>query len=328
MTHLLEVKRLSARYYTPGGVVRAVDSISYSLDQGETLGLVGESGCGKSASALCLLRLLPDPPGRIVGGEILFDGRDLLKLGDREMRKVRWSEISMVFQDPLASLNPVLTIGFQIQEVLRLHEGMTYRQSRARTGELLGLVGIPDPERRLDQYAHEFSGGMRQRAMIAMALACNPRLLIADEPTTALDVTLQAQIVDLVKELQQKLGMAVIWISHDLGVIARLARRVMVMYAGAIVEEADVRDLYGTPRHPYTRGLLRATPHAGTGRERLVSIAGQPPDLIEELPGCPFAPRCEYMVERCRQEVPALEPVGPAHLVSCWQKDELAGGAG
>ena len=328
MTHLLEVKRLSARYYTPGGVVRAVDSISYSLDQGETLGLVGESGCGKSASALCLLRLLPDPPGRIVGGEILFDGRDLLQLSDREMRKVRWSEIAMVFQDPLASLNPVLTIGFQIQEVLRLHEGMTYRQSRDRARELLGLVGIPDPERRLDQYSHEFSGGMRQRAMIAMALACNPRLLIADEPTTALDVTLQAQIVDLVKELQQKLGMAVIWISHDLGVIARLAQRVMVMYAGAIVEEADVRALYHTPGHPYTRGLLRATPHAGAGRERLASIPGQPPDLIEELPGCPFAPRCEHTVQRCRQEVPVLEPVGPAHRVSCWQKDGLAGGAG
>ena len=328
MTHLLEVKRLSARYYTPGGVVRAVDSISYSLDQGETLGLVGESGCGKSASALALLRLLPDPPGKIVGGEILFDGRDLLKLGDEEMRRVRWSEIAMVFQDPLASLNPVLTIGFQIQEVLRLHEGMTYKQSRSRAGELLGLVGIPDPERRLDQYPHEFSGGMRQRAMIAMALACNPRVLIADEPTTALDVTLQAQIVDLVKELQQKLGMAVIWISHDLGVIARLAQRVMVMYAGVIVEEADVRALYKTPRHPYTRGLLRATPHAGAGGERLVSIPGQPPDLIEELPGCPFAPRCEHTVDRCRQEVPALEPVGPAHRVSCWEKDQLAGGAG
>jgi len=319
VTHLLEVKRLSARYYTPGGVVRAVDSISYSLDQGETLGLVGESGCGKSASALCLLRLLPDPPGKIVGGEILFDGRDLLKLGDEEMRKVRWSEIAMVFQDPLASLNPVLTIGFQIQEVLRLHEGMTYRQSRDRARELLGLVGIPDPGRRLDQYPHEFSGGMRQRAMIAMALACDPKLLIADEPTTALDVTVQAQIVDLVRELQAEYRLAVVWITHDLGVVAEIADRVAVMYAGRILETGQASDLYRATRHPYTSGLLRSIPRLDRSvTTRLAEIPGAPVRVVSELAACPFDDRCPLAGEGCQDALPELEAVGPqGHRSAC-----------
>ena len=328
MTHLLEVKELSACFYTASGVVRAVNSISYSLNQGETLAIVGESGCGKSASALCLLRLIPDPPGRIVGGKIIFDGQDLLKLTNEEMRKVRWSEIAMVFQDPLASFNPILTIGFQIQEALLLHEKMTHRQARNRARELLALVGIPNPERRLEQYPHQFSGGMRQRAMIAMALSCNPRLLIADEPTTALDVTLQAQIVDLISDLQQQLGMAVIWISHDLGVIARLAQRVAVMYAGSIVEEADVETLFASACHPYTKGLLQSIPQVHARRSRLVSIPGQPPDLTEVNPGCPFASRCEYVVNRCQKEDPSLESIGPGHQAACWQKHETRGNAG
>ncbi|HOT90902.1 MAG TPA: ABC transporter ATP-binding protein [Anaerolineae bacterium] len=322
--HLLEVKHLSTRFYTEDGVVYAVNDISYTLDEGDTLGVVGESGCGKSVHALSIMRLIPTPPGKIVGGEIYFRGRDLLKLSDEGMRKVRGAEIAMIFQDPMTSLNPVKTVGFQIMEALMLHEGMDKARARARTIELLNLVGIPEAAQRVDDYPHQFSGGMRQRAMIAMGLSCNPSLLIADEPTTALDVTIQAQIVDLVKRLQEKLGMAVIWITHDLGVVARLARRVNVMYAGRIIESGPVKEIYGNPHHPYTVGLLGSLPSHGTrAAARLFSIPGEPPDLIGLLPGCAFAPRCHYQVPRCLQETPPLEEISPGHVVACWEKDKV-----
>ena len=270
--------------------------------------------------------LIPDPPGKIVGGEVHFHGQDLLKLSDEEMRHIRGAEMAMVFQEPMTSLNPVLTIGFQIMEALQLHQGMNAREARERTAELLAMVGIPQAADRLDDYPHQFSGGMRQRAMIAMALSCNPSLLIADEPTTALDVTIQAQIVDLVKRLQEKLGMAVVWITHDLGVIARLAERVIVMYAGYIVEEATVKDLYGYPRHPYTIGLLGSLPRldAAPGT-KLISVRGQPPDLVFLPPGCPFVARCDYATERCKHEMPSLEAVGIGHKVACWEKGKTEG---
>jgi oligopeptide transport system ATP-binding protein len=289
------------------------------LNEGETLGIVGESGCGKSVSVMSLMKLIPIPPGRIVGGEALFEGRDLMKIGDDEMRSVRGNKIAMIFQDPMTSLNPVLTIGKQVSEALELHLGMSKSEGRQRTIELLEMVGIPSAADRVDDYPHQFSGGMRQRAMIAMGLSCNPQILIADEPTTALDVTIQAQIVELVKKLRDEIGMAIIWITHDLGVVAGLADRVAVMYAGFIVEEASVKDLYGDPRHPYTLGLLHSLPRLDEERgRRLASIEGLPPDLIALPEGCPFYARCNYRVDKCQTENPPLEPVAPNHKAACW----------
>ncbi len=319
MSRLLEVKGLETRFFTQDGVVQAVNGISYGLDEGETLAIVGESGCGKSVGVMSLLRLIPQPPGKITNGEVWFDGKDLLKLSDDEIRQVRGNRIAMIFQDPMTSLNPVLTIGFQVAEALMLHMGMDRAAARQRTVELLEMVGIPEAGSRLDDYPHQFSGGMRQRVMIAMGLSCNPQLLIADEPTTALDVTIQAQITDLVKRLRDEIGMAIIWITHDLGVVAGLADRVMVMYAGFIVEESPVRDLYANPSHPYTIGLLGSLPRVDEVRnQRLASIEGLPPDLIELPKGCPFYARCKYHIDRCANENPRLEPVSPGHRIACW----------
>jgi oligopeptide transport system ATP-binding protein len=313
------VTGLRTQFFTQDGVVKAVNGISFHLDQGETLGIVGESGCGKSVSVMSLLRLIPQPPGRIVGGEVLFDGQDLLGMSDDEIRRVRGNKVAMIFQDPMTSLNPVLTIGRQIGEALELHLGMNREQARQRSAELLTMVGIPEAEMRLDDYPHQFSGGMRQRAMIAMGLACDPRLLIADEPTTALDVTIQAQIVELVKRLRDDIGMAIIWITHDLGVVAGLADRMMVMYAGFVVEEAHVKAIYGDPRHPYTLGLLGSLPRLDQVREdKLQSIDGLPPDLIALPEGCPFEARCGYALEKCKAERPELEAVAPRHRIACW----------
>ena len=318
MATLLEVNGLKTRFFTQDGVVNAVNGISYTLGEGETLGIVGESGCGKSVGVLSIMRLIPDPPGKIVGGEVLFQGRDLLKVSSDEIRQIRGNKIAMIFQDPMTSLNPVLTIGRQVSEALELHMAMDKKQARQRTVELLELVGIPEAEQRVDDYPHQFSGGMRQRVMIAMGLSCNPQILIADEPTTALDVTIQAQIVELVKRLRDEIGMAVIWITHDLGVIAGIAEKVIVMYAGFIVEAAPVKDVYGDPRHPYTIGLLGSLPRLDELRERLVSIEGLPPDLIALPQGCPFAARCSYVIDKCLEENPPLEPVGPNHYIACW----------
>ena len=319
MATVLEVKGLKTQFFTQDGVVKAVNGISYDLNEGETLGLVGESGCGKSVSVMSLMRLIPMPPGRIVGGEAIFEGRDLMKINDDEMRSVRGNKIAMIFQDPMTSLNPVLTIGQQVSEALQVHLGMSKSEGRQRTIELMEMVGIPSAADRVDDYPHQFSGGMRQRVMIAMGLSCNPQILIADEPTTALDVTIQAQIVDLVKKLRDEIGMAIIWITHDLGVVAGLADRMAVMYAGFIVEEAPVKELYGNPRHPYTLGLLGSLPRLDEERgRRLVSIDGLPPDLIALPQGCPFYARCNYRIEKCETENPPLEPVGPNHKVACW----------
>jgi len=323
MSRLLEVKGLETRFFTQDGVVHAVNSISYYLDEGETLAIVGESGCGKSVGVMSLLRLIPQPPGKITGGEVWFgageDRKDLIRMSDEEMRQVRGNRIAMIFQDPMTSLNPVLTIGYQIAEALILHMGMDKEAARQRTVELLELVGIPRAAERLDDYPHQFSGGMRQRVMIAMGLSCNPQLLIADEPTTALDVTIQAQITDLVKRLRDEIGMAIIWITHDLGVVAGLADRVIVMYAGFIVEESPVKELYADPRHPYTIGLLGSLPRLDESHgHRLTSIEGLPPDLIDLPPGCPFHARCFYRVDRCATENPRLEPIAPGHKVACW----------
>ena len=316
---LLEVTGLKTQFFTQDGVVKAVDGVSFHVNEGETLGIVGESGCGKSVSVLSVMRLIPQPPGKIVDGEVMFEGVDLLHVSDNEIRKGRGNQIAMIFQDPMTSLNPVLTIGRQIGEALELHMGMNKEESRKRSAQLLEMVGIPEAEDRLDDYPHQFSGGMRQRAMIAMALACNPQLLIADEPTTALDVTIQAQIVELVKRLRDEIGMAIIWITHDLGVVAGLADRMMVMYAGHAVEEAPVKEVYADPRHPYTIGLLGSLPRLDEIREdKLQSIEGLPPDLIDLPPGCPFEPRCVYAIEKCRMETPKLEPVAPRHRIACW----------
>ncbi len=319
MTTVLEVRGLKTQFFTQDGVVQAVNGISYDLNEGETLGIVGESGCGKSVSVMSLMRLIPMPPGKIVGGEALFEGVDLMKISDDEMRSVRGNKIAMIFQDPMTSLNPVLTIGRQVGEALELHMGMSKSEARQRTIELLEMVGIPSAADRVDDYPHQFSGGMRQRVMIAMGLSCNPQILIADEPTTALDVTIQAQIVDLVKKLRDEIGMAIIWITHDLGVVAGLADRVAVMYAGFFVEEAGVKDLYGDPRHPYTIGLLGSLPRLDAERgRRLVSIEGLPPDLIALPEGCPFYARCNYRIDRCETENPPLRLVAPNHRVACW----------
>jgi oligopeptide transport system ATP-binding protein len=324
---LLEVKNLKTHFFTPDGVVKAVNGLSYTLDDGESLGLVGESGCGKSVSALSLMRLIPTPPGRIVEGEVILDGRDLLKLSDEDIRRVRGNDVAMIFQDPMTSLNPVLTVGRQISEALELHKNMNRSQARERTIELLELVGIPSARSRVDDYPHQFSGGMRQRVMIAMALSCEPRILLADEPTTALDVTIQAQILDLIKRLRSELGMAVVLITHDLGVVAGIADKICVMYSGYIVESAPAGELFANPRHPYTLGLLRSIPRIDEPRrEKLIPIEGLPPDLIDAPPGCPFQPRCVYAVDRCREENPSLEPVSRGHLIACWV--DVTGGKG
>jgi oligopeptide transport system ATP-binding protein len=316
---LLEVRDLRTRFHTAEGTVYAVNGISYDLHEGETLAVVGESGCGKSVSMMSILGLIPIPPGEIASGTAIYRGTDLLKLSESELERVRGKEIAMIFQDPMTSLNPVLTIGKQITESLHKHLGMNPEIATRRAIELLEWVGIPDAGRRLGDYPHEFSGGMRQRVMIAMQIACTPTVLIADEPTTALDVTIQAQIVELVLRLRDEVGMAMIWITHDLGVVAGLADRVIVMYAGLIVEEATVDDLYGDPRHPYTVALLGALPRVDRRRDRrLKSIAGAPPNLVVEPHGCPFAPRCEYVQERCWRNMPVLEPIVPRHNIACW----------
>lgn len=320
MEPILALENLEVKFHTLDGVVNAVNGVSYYVEAGKTLGIVGESGCGKSVSVLSVMRLIPEPPGRITGGKILFRGENLLEYDEPKMERIRGAEIGMVFQDPMTSLNPVLTIGRQIREAMMVHKGMSRDDAEHRSIELLNLVGIPNPEQRILEYPHQFSGGMRQRVMIAMALSCGPDILIADEPTTALDVTIQAQIVDLINRLQAEFGMAVIWITHDLGVIAELADRVVVMYAGYIVEEADVFELYANPRHPYTLSLLKSLPRVDSSRggERLATIPGFPPDGITVMPGCPFAPRCSFAVEHCMQENPHLELLDTDHKTACW----------
>jgi len=321
---LLEVKDLTTYFFIGAGVVRAVDGVSYDVREGETVALVGESGCGKTVSALSVMRLVAAPAGRIVAGQILFKGRDLLALDEEGMRRVRGKEIGMVFQEPMTSLNPVLSIGRQLTETVEIHLGMTPAQARARAVELLGLVGIPDPARRLAQYPHQFSGGMRQRIMIAMALSCNPPLILADEPTTALDVTIQAQILELMKDLSRRLGVAMLIITHNLGVVARYADRVNVMYAGKIIERGTAREIYANPRHPYTLGLLRSVPRLDEPRKsKLNPIEGQPPDLMRLPAGCAFSPRCRYVVERCARDIPPLGVVSDGHDAACWVADRL-----
>ncbi len=326
MEPLLEIKDLKTRFYTEDGIVHAVNGVSYTLNEGEVLGVVGESGCGKSVHAMSIMRLIPFPPGKIESGEVWFFKQDLLKLSESEMRHIRGAQIAMVFQDPMTSLNPVYTVGNQIMEALTLHQGMNQNQARERAAELLSLVGISEPRKRLDSYPHQFSGGMRQRAMIAMALSCNPKLLIADEPTTALDVTIQAQITDLVMRLQEQMGMAVMWITHDLGVVAELAQTINVMYAGYIIERGNVDDIYKRTRHPYTMGLLGSLPRLDEAPgTKLVSIPGLPPDLVSLPKGCPFYARCTYRKNECQDAVPPLETAdNVGHTVACFRWKEIA----
>jgi peptide/nickel transport system ATP-binding protein len=316
---LLEVRGLKTHFATDDGMVHAVDGVSLHVDAGETLGVVGESGCGKSVTAFTIMRLIPIPPGRIVAGEILWRGRDLLKLSEPEMRAIRAKEIAMVFQEPMTSLNPVYTVGEQIAEVVRLHEGLGRRAALARAADMLKLVHIPHPERRVGDYPHQFSGGMRQRVMIAMALSCSPRLLIADEPTRALDVTIQAQILELINDLKERLGMAVMLITHAMGVVAETAQRVVVMYAGQVIEEAPVEEIFRAPRHPYTQGLIKSIPRidAGdVGTRRLDAIPGTVPSLLNPAEGCRFAARCPYARDECRA-TPPLRKIAPGHKVAC-----------
>src|SRR6201992_1368387 len=327
---LLEVENLQTHFGTPDGVVRAVEGLSFHIDAGETLGIVGESGCGKSVTSMSILRLIQEPPGKIAGS-IRFEGRDLLKVSEQDMRGIRGNAISMIFQEPMTSLNPVLTVGQQIGETVRLHQGMNARAAEAKAFEMLTLVGIPAPARRVREYPHQLSGGMRQRVMIAMALACNPKLLIADEPTTALDVTIQAQILKLMLDLKHRVGAAIILITHDLGVVAEVAERVMVMYAGRKVEEAPVAELFRSPRHPYTQGLLGALPKLGsslTGEtQRLAEIPGQVPDLKQRIQGCVFAGRCTLATELCREVAPGLEEKSSRHIAACHSAPKEAAAA-
>ncbi|MGP1676596.1 MAG: ABC transporter ATP-binding protein [Burkholderiales bacterium] len=321
---LLEVENLRTQFDTSAGMVRAVDGISYTVNEGETVGIVGESGCGKSVNAMSIMRLIPDPPGRIASGSIRFDGKNLLTLNDEEIRQVRGGQIAMVFQEPMTSLNPVLTIGLQLCETMEIHLKFSPAQAQARAIELLDMVGISEPARRLQQYPHHLSGGMRQRVMIALALSCKPKLIIADEPTTALDVTIQAQILELMKDLSKRLGVALVIITHNLGVVARYADRVYVMYAGKIVESGTAADIYHRPVHPYTLGLLRSVPRMDRPRgERLIPIDGQPPDLTREIVGCAYRPRCSFAVERCAEESPRIEEVAPGHAAACFEKARL-----
>ena len=325
---LLEIDDLRTWFFTRDGVVRAVDGVSFQVMPGETLAVVGESGCGKSVTALSVLRLVPSPPGRVVSGEVRFAGRDLLALSEAEMRDIRGNEISMIFQEPMTSLNPVMTIGRQIGEILVQHQGVSRAEARSRAVEMLRVVHIPEPQRRILQYPHELSGGMRQRVMIAMALACNPKLLIADEPTTALDVTIQAQILDLMRELKQKIDTAIVLITHDLGVVAEMAQRVVVMYAGRKAEEAPVKALFRRPLHPYTKGLLGSVPRLGVASSqappRLVEIPGTVPSLKEPIPGCLFAARCGFATEICRRETPLFEEKEAGHFAACFHVDMVA----
>ena len=323
---VLDVKNLQTVFFTNSGLFKAVDDVSFSVRRGETLAIVGESGCGKSVTALSVMRLVPDPPGRIVGGQILLEGTDLLRLDETAMRAVRGNRISMIFQEPMTSLNPVMRIGDQITEAVRLHQNVTSKEAWKQAVDMLRLVRIPEPERRAVEYPHQLSGGMRQRAMIAMALACRPALLIADEPTTALDVTIQAQILALIVDLQNKLGTGLVLITHDLGVVAQTAQRVIVMYAGKKVEEATVEALFENPRHPYTRGLMASMPAViglGAKDARLTEIPGMVPSLTNLPPGCAFAPRCIMAIDRCRAEYPPLEDYGDRHFSACWRANEL-----
>ncbi|CAN5245936.1 ABC transporter ATP-binding protein [soil metagenome] len=325
MEPLLDVKNLKTQFFTQDGVVRAVDDVSFDILPGETLGIVGESGCGKSITAMSIMRLIPSPPGKIVQGEILFKGEDIITMSDEEVRHIRGNEIAMIFQDPMTSLNPVLSINRQLGETLELHMGMNKSQARRRSIELLEMVGIPNAEERVNQYPHQFSGGMRQRVMIAMALSCNPSLLIADEPTTALDVTIQAQILDLMKTLQAEHNTAVMLITHDLGVVAGMSDRINVMYAGHVVETATAEELFANPRHPYTVGLLNSIPRLDSEvREKLDPIRGLPPDLIDLPDLCPFVPRCDYAREKCEQQNPPLLDVAPGHRSACWFWEEVS----
>lgn len=323
---ILEIKNLKTYFYTYEGVAKAVDGVSYQLEKGEPLGVVGESGCGKSVTALSILRLIPVPPGRVVGGEILFKGRNLLELTEDEMRKIRGNRISMIFQEPMTSLNPVFTVGNQIQETLKLHQGLSKKETLEKSIEMLKLVNIASPERAVERYPHELSGGMRQRVMIAMALACNPEILIADEPTTALDVTIQAQILDLMNQLKEELGMAIILITHNLGVIAETVKRVIVMYAGKIVEEAKTKTLFENPQHPYTVGLIKSIPILGDkirrGKVRLNEIAGVVPSLYELPPGCKFSTRCPSVMDICQEKEPELKEIETGHFSSCWLTEQ------
>ena len=324
MATLLQINDLKTYFFTYEGVVKAVDGVTYDLQEGEILGLVGESGCGKSVSALSILRLIPNPPGKIVGGEIIFDGKNILELSSRELQQVRGGEISMVFQEPMTSLNPVLTIERQLTEALELHLDMDKAAARREAVRRLEEVGIPDPERRVKQYPHQFSGGMRQRVMIAMAMSCNPKLIIADEPTTALDVTIQAQVLEILKQLSTEHGVALIIITHNLGVVARYTNRVNIMYAGKIIERGSAADIYRDPKHPYTLGLLHSVPRLDQPRrEKLDPIEGQPPDLVNLPPGCSFRARCKYSVDRCADEIPPLTSVGDGHVSACWEAESL-----
>jgi len=320
---LLEIEDLRTWFFTSDGVVRAVDGVSYSVAPGETLAVVGESGCGKSVTAMSVLRLLPSPPARIVSGAIRFEGRDLLTASEAEMRKIRGNEISMIFQEPMTSLNPVLTVGRQIAETLELHQGLSAADAQSRAVEMLETVRIPEAARRANEYPHQLSGGMRQRVMIAMALACKPKLLIADEPTTALDVTIQAQILELMLDLKEKVGAAIVLITHDLGVVAETAQRVVVMYAGRKVEEASVADLFARPMHPYTRGLMGSIPRLAGGARRLTEIPGIVPRLNQPIIGCAFAERCAFVTERCRREAPVFEAKAPGHFAACFESANL-----
>ena len=322
---LLEVRQLQTFFHTERGTARAVDEVDLHLSPGETLGVVGESGCGKSVTALSILRLIPQPPGRIVGGEILFRTENLLTKTMEQMRRVRGKDIAMIFQEPMTSLNPLFNVGRQISEAIQLHEGLGYRKSLAKTVEMLRIVGIPSPDKRVNDYPHQLSGGMRQRVMIAMALSCNPSILIADEPTTALDVTIEAQILRLISDLQVKFGMAVILITHNLGIVAQMARRVAVMYMGKVVEEADVQSLFSRPFHPYTKGLLNSLPNFYkdvTRKKRLEEIKGTVGSLVQPPLGCYFSPRCQYCNDHCRDKQPLLEEVKPGHRVRCWVAQE------
>lgn len=323
MTRLLDVRQLETRFFTRNGVVHAVNHVSFHVNDGETIGIVGESGSGKSITMLSVMRLIASPPGKIVGGEVLFSGRDLLKLSPKEMQRLRGNQIAMIFQDPMTSLNPVLRIEKQITEAIARHLDVDSTQAKAKAIALLQRVGIPGATERIRNYPHQFSGGMRQRVMIAMGLACNPKLLIADEPTTALDVTIQAQIVELVKQLKAEQGMAVIWITHDMSLLAGIADRILVMYAGQIVEQAPLHSLYTNPRHPYTIGLLQSIPRLNAQRQkRLKAIEGLPPSLIDYPQGCPFAPRCQFAIAQCHHQDPSLELVDSDHQVACWVKPE------
>jgi oligopeptide transport system ATP-binding protein len=319
MSVLLEVKDLRTHFFTRDGVVKAVDGISYYVEEEETIGLAGESGCGKSVGALSIMRLIPNPPGRIIGGEVIFEGKDLLKVDEEEMRCIRGGKIAMIFQEPMTSLNPVLTIGRQMSEALEIHLGMDRQAARKRSVELLQLVAIPDAEKRLDDYPHQFSGGMRQRVMIAMALSCDPKIVIADEPTTAVDVTIQAQLLEIMKDITERFGTALLIITHNLGVIARYARRVYIMYAGKVVETGPAGDVYSAPRHPYTIGLLASVPRLDSPLgTKLVPIDGEPPDMGHLPQGCSFRPRCTYTMERCSRQAPPLKLVAGQHYAACW----------